>query len=55
MTYEQLDKSIDADSDSEDEMAVQAHAYKGRYPFCSDSKDILTPDSPVSQRQGELQ
>lgn len=29
MTYEQLDRSIDADSDSDDEMAAQAHAYRG--------------------------
>ncbi|RDW85511.1 putative vhs-containing protein [Coleophoma crateriformis] len=28
MTYEQLDRSIDADSDSDDEMAAQAHAYR---------------------------
>ncbi|CAJ2505345.1 Uu.00g127390.m01.CDS01 [Anthostomella pinea] len=28
MTYEQLDRSIDADSDSEDEMAEQAHLYR---------------------------
>ena len=28
MTYEQLDRSIDADSDSDDELAEQAHAYK---------------------------
>jgi len=28
MTFEQLDRSIDADSDSEDEAAEQAHAYR---------------------------
>ena len=28
MTFEQLDRSIDADSDSDDELAEQAHAYK---------------------------
>jgi hypothetical protein len=28
MTYEQLDRSIDADSDSDDEMDEQARAYK---------------------------
>jgi len=28
MTFEQLDRSIDADSDSDDEMAAQAHLYK---------------------------
>lgn len=29
MTFEQLDRSIDADSDSDDELAEQAHMYKG--------------------------
>lgn len=28
MTFEQLDRSIDADSDSDDELAEQAHLYK---------------------------
>ena len=28
LTYEQLDHSIDADSDSEDELAEQAHLYR---------------------------
>lgn len=28
MTFEQLDRSIDADSDSDDDMAEQAHLYK---------------------------
>lgn len=28
MTFEQLDRSIDADSDSDDELAEQAHAYR---------------------------
>jgi hypothetical protein len=28
MTFEQLDRSIDADSDSEDEAAEQAHLYR---------------------------
>lgn len=31
MTFEQLDRSIDADSDSDDEMAEQAHLYKREY------------------------
>ena len=29
MTFEQLDRSIDADSDSDDELAHQQHMYKG--------------------------
>jgi len=32
MTYEQLDRSIDADSDSEDELAEQAHLYRSEFP-----------------------
>lgn len=31
MTYEQLDRSIDADSDSDDEMAEQAHLFRSMY------------------------
>lgn len=30
MTFEQLDRSLDADSDSEDELAEQAHLYRSR-------------------------
>jgi hypothetical protein len=33
MTFEQLDRSIDADSDSDDELAEQQHMYKGRQPL----------------------
>lgn len=33
MTFEQLDRSIDADSDSDDELAQQQHMYKGREPL----------------------
>lgn len=32
MTFEQLDRSIDADSDSDDELAEQAHAYRSKQP-----------------------
>jgi hypothetical protein len=32
MTFEQLDRSIDADSDSDDEMAHQAHMYRCKVP-----------------------
>lgn len=31
MTYEQLDRSIDADSDSDDELAEQAHMYRSTH------------------------
>lgn len=33
MTFEQLDRSIDADSDSDDEMAHQAHLYRCSLPI----------------------
>lgn len=33
MTFEQLDRSIDADSDSEDEAAEQAHLYRSAAPL----------------------
>lgn len=31
MTFEQLDRSIDADSDSDDDIAEQAHLYRSKY------------------------
>lgn len=33
MTFEQLDTSLDADSDSDDELAEQAHAYRSACPL----------------------
>lgn len=44
MTFEQLDRSIDADSDSDDELAEQAHMYRSpsRPPFTYP----CTPPSP---------
>jgi LAS seventeen-binding protein 5 len=30
MTFEQLDRSIDADSDSDDDIAEQAHLYRSK-------------------------
>lgn len=30
MTFEQLDRSIDADSDSDDDVAEQAHLYRSK-------------------------
>jgi hypothetical protein len=35
MTFEQLDRSIDADSDSDDEVAEQAHLYRSMCLFLS--------------------
>lgn len=31
MSFEQFDRSIDADSDSDDELAEQAHLYRSMY------------------------
>ena len=39
MSYEQLDRSIDADSDSDDELAEQAHMYRSRF----------NPDDPATK------
>ncbi|KAI0899229.1 hypothetical protein F4806DRAFT_506923 [Annulohypoxylon nitens] len=46
MTYEQLDRSIDADSDSEDELAEQAHLY--RMATEKHQQQMSPPTSPVS-------
>lgn len=40
MTFEQLDRSIDADSDSEDEIAEQAHMYRSKFYNMNSSKAI---------------
>ncbi|OTB09537.1 hypothetical protein M426DRAFT_316086 [Hypoxylon sp. CI-4A] len=45
MTYEQLDRSIDADSDSEDEAAEQAHLYR---MATEKHKQAMSPSSPSS-------
>jgi hypothetical protein len=63
MTFEQLDRSLDADSDSEDEMAEQRHAYKGTYsqhalmfrsnipPVLSEKVRANTGDEALAQTQ----
>jgi len=55
MTFEQLDRSIDADSDSDDELAEQAHAYRSSLLPLS-SFQILSPMLiPISaHRKGEV-
>ncbi|KAI8635613.1 hypothetical protein F5Y19DRAFT_16801 [Xylariaceae sp. FL1651] len=55
MTFEQLDRSIDADSDSEDELAEQAHLYrmateKHKQPMSP--TDPATPSSPIPDMAG---
>ncbi|CRK18016.1 Protein lsb5 like protein [Verticillium longisporum] len=42
MTFEQLDRSIDADSDSDDELAEQAHMYR----MATEKGKNATPDAP---------
>ncbi|KAI4871108.1 hypothetical protein F4820DRAFT_401488 [Hypoxylon rubiginosum] len=49
MTYEQLDRSIDADSDSDDEMAEQAHLYRMAAEKHSQSTSPTSPSSPVPE------
>ncbi|KAI2633314.1 hypothetical protein GGS21DRAFT_491034 [Xylaria nigripes] len=51
MTFEQLDRSIDADSDSEDELAEQAHLYRmatERHKQSMSPTDPASPSSPVA-------
>ncbi|KAI0849758.1 hypothetical protein F5Y00DRAFT_49838 [Daldinia vernicosa] len=48
MTYEQLDRSIDADSDSEDELAEQAHLYRMAAEKHKQAMSPTSPSSPVS-------
>lgn len=45
MTFEQLDRSIDADSDSDDELAEQAHMYR---MMTEKGKSPAAPTSPTS-------
>ncbi|KAI0839783.1 hypothetical protein F5Y06DRAFT_14811 [Hypoxylon sp. FL0890] len=47
MTYEQLDRSIDADSDSEDELAEQAHLYRMATEKHKQAMSPTSPSSPV--------
>ncbi|KAI1387470.1 uncharacterized protein F4822DRAFT_406591 [Hypoxylon trugodes] len=52
MTYEQLDRSIDADSDSEDEMAEQAHLYRmatEKHKQAMSPTSTSSPSSPVPE------
>ncbi|KAI0876724.1 hypothetical protein GGS24DRAFT_450091 [Hypoxylon argillaceum] len=48
MTFEQLDRSIDADSDSEDELAEQAHLYRMATEKHKQSMSPTNPASPSS-------
>lgn len=44
MSFEQMDRSIDADSDSDDELAEQAHLYRMITEKGKESADAGTPD-----------
>ncbi|GKT94280.1 VHS domain-containing protein [Colletotrichum tofieldiae] len=51
MTFEQLDRSIDADSDSDDELAEQAHIYRSMGPCFNHSNSFLTFRSGIRKGQ----
>ena len=50
MTFEQLDRSIDADSDSDDDLAEQAHLYRREIPL----RPAAAPDTPQNYNPGAL-
>ncbi|KAK1759481.1 putative vhs domain-containing protein [Echria macrotheca] len=50
LTYEQLDRSIDADSDSDDDLAQQAHLYR----MATEKAKGKEPGSPGSKDSGAL-
>ncbi|KAJ8129581.1 hypothetical protein O1611_g4050 [Lasiodiplodia mahajangana] len=55
MTFEQLDRSIDADSDSEDELAEQAHLYRmatEKHKQSTSPTSPASPSSPVAEMAG---
>ncbi|RWA09662.1 hypothetical protein EKO27_g5451 [Xylaria grammica] len=55
MTFEQLDRSIDADSDSEDELAEQAHLYRmatEKHKQSMSPTEPASPSSPVADMAG---
>lgn len=56
MSYEQMDRSIDADSDSDDEIAEQAHLYRSKStcdgPFAGNKLTPRNSDGKQGQRLG---
>ncbi|KAK4232607.1 hypothetical protein QBC38DRAFT_351955 [Podospora fimiseda] len=52
MTFEQLDRSIDADSDSDDDLAEQTHLYRMAQERAAKGKDPVSPSSPVQSMAG---
>lgn len=53
MTFEQLDRSIDADSDSDDEIAHQAHIYRRKPVLSSTHSPKSDAFSCNGKEQGE--
>ncbi|KAL2264657.1 hypothetical protein VTJ83DRAFT_7167 [Remersonia thermophila] len=51
MTFEQLDRSVDADSDSDDELAEQAHIYRMMTEKAK-GKEPASPTSPTAEMAG---
>jgi hypothetical protein len=47
MTFEQLDRSVDADSDSDDELAEQAHIYRSMLAHPTPDSPCISNSSPV--------
>lgn len=52
MSFEQLDRSIDADSDSDDELAEQAHLYRSKSPLGGSVSSTSADLSTVAQMRG---
>lgn len=53
MSFEQLDRSIDADSDSDDELAEQAHMYRSMWWYHVGSLKLLTREITVATMKGK--
>ncbi|KAK4248529.1 hypothetical protein C7999DRAFT_31021 [Corynascus novoguineensis] len=53
MTFEQLDRSIDADSDSDDELAAQAHLYRMATEKAK-GKEPSSPTRPPTQAMASM-
>jgi hypothetical protein len=54
MTFEQLDTSIDADSDSDDELAEQAHAYRSKKASAPDLLNYADEGPQCYRKRGKL-
>ncbi|KAK3349337.1 hypothetical protein B0T25DRAFT_239718 [Lasiosphaeria hispida] len=52
MTFEQLDRSIDADSDSDDDLAEQAHLYRMATEQAKNPGSPTSPGAPTARMAG---